>query len=74
MAQQTARKFGIYLNVKDGKVVRITSPYWWPEPPDWVLVTEEVNAPLTKIRELVKEKGLFPNPQGVTWGQIPLRE
>ncbi|MCS7206814.1 MAG: hypothetical protein NZ951_02630 [Dehalococcoidia bacterium] len=74
MTQPTVRKFGIYLNIKDGKVVRITSPYWWPEAPDWVLVTEEVNAPLTKIRQLVQEKGLYPHPEGVTWGQIPLRE
>ena len=26
-----ASKFGIYFNSNEGKVVRITSPYWFPE-------------------------------------------
>ena len=69
-----AARFGIYLNLKTGQVVRITSPYWFPEPPEWVYLTPEVNATLLRIRDLVKEKGLYPDPQAVTWGQIPLRE
>ena len=71
---QDVSKFGIYLNVKDGKVVRITSPYWFPELPDWVYLTAEVNTTLVKIRGLAKEKNLYSDPQAVTWGQIPLRE
>jgi hypothetical protein len=67
-------RFGIYLNVKEGKVVRITSPYWFPEAPDWVPVTPEVNATLVKIRELIREKRLHQEPQEVTWGQIPLHD
>ncbi|MFC1847742.1 hypothetical protein ACFLXV_00310 [Chloroflexota bacterium] len=61
-------KFGIYLNVKEGKVIRITSQYWIPSGDEWVLLTEEVNATLLKIRELVKEKGLVDDPQKVDWG------
>jgi len=74
MMVQDVSKFGIYLNVQDGKVVRITSPYWFPEPPDWVYVTAEVNATLLKIRELVQEQNIYSDAQGVTWGQIPLRD
>ena len=33
---QQASKFGIYLNGKEHQVVRINSPYWIPEEPDWV--------------------------------------
>ena len=69
-----ASKYGIYLNPKDHKVVRITSPYWFPEPPEWVYVTDEVNATLLKIRDIIKEKSLVDNPEAVTWGRIPLKE
>ncbi len=65
-------KFGIYLNPAEGKVVRITSPYWFPEEPDWVYVTSEVNATLLSIRETIQEKSLSPDPHAVTWGRIPL--
>ena len=44
-------KFGIYLNVETGKVVRITSPYWFPPDNEWVVVTKEVNATLTEISD-----------------------
>ena len=67
-----ASKFGIYLNPKELKVVRITSPYWFPEPPDWVYVTDEVNATLLKIRDIVRERSLAADPDAVTWGRIPV--
>ena len=67
-------KFGIYLNPKDHKVVRITSPYWFPEAPDWVYVTDEVNATLLKIRDIIKEKSLAKDPDSVMWGRIPLKD
>ena len=67
-------KFGIYLNPEDHKVVRITSPYWFPEAPDWVYVTDEVNATLLKIRDIITEKSLAKNPGSVTWGRIPLKD
>jgi hypothetical protein len=67
-------KFGIYLNAGERKVVRITSPYWFPEEPDWVYVTNEVNATLLKIRDLIGEKSLSENADSVTWGRIPLKD
>ena len=42
--QQQASKFGVYINDGEKKVVRINSPYWFPEEPDWVFLTPEVNA------------------------------
>jgi len=69
-----ASKFGIYLNPGDLKVVRITSPYWFPEPPDWVYVTDEVNATLLSIRETIRDKTLAEDADSVTWGRIPLRD
>ncbi len=69
--QQTT-KFGIYLNPVEGRVVRINSPYWIPEEPDWVFLTPEVNVTLLRIRELALEQGVSPNPESITWGVIPL--
>ncbi len=67
-------KFGIYLNDKERKVVRITSPYWFPEEPDWVYVTDEVNATILKIRDVVREKALSELPDDITWGRIPIKD
>ena len=67
-------KFGIYLNAAEGKVVRITSPYWFPEEPDWVYVTNEVNATLLQIRDLIGEKNLTQEADSVSWGRIPLKD
>ncbi len=71
---QQASKFGIYLNPKENQVVRINSPYWIPEEPNWVLLTNEVNATLLDIREMAKEKGLSDDSGSITWGIIPLKE
>ena len=67
-------KFGIYLNAAEGKVVRITSPYWFPEEPDWVYVTNEVNATLLQIRDLIGKKNLSQEADSVSWGRIPLKD
>lgn len=67
-------KFGIYLNPVERKVVRITSPYWFPEEPDWVYVTDEVNATLLSIRQTIRDKGFDTDPDAVTWGRIPLKD
>ena len=73
--QQTS-KFGIYLNPAEGRVVRINSPYWIPEEPEWVFLTPEVNATLLQIRELArelaKEPGGAADPDSIIWGVIPL--
>ena len=71
---QQASKFGIYLNSNDNQVVRINSPYWIPEEPDWVLLTNEVNATLLNIREMAQEKGLSKDSSSITWGTIPLKD
>jgi hypothetical protein len=71
---QQASKFGIYLNANDNQVVRINSPYWLPEEPDWVFLTNEVNATLLNIRSMVQEKGLSKDSGAITWGTIPLKD
>ena len=69
---QHISKFGIYLNSKESQVVRINSPYWIPEEPDWVMLTAEVNATLLEIRAMAQEQGLVADSSGITWGRIPL--
>ena len=71
---QQASKFGIYLNDQEKKVVRINSPYWFPQEPEWVFLTPEVNATLLSIRELAAQQGLTQDAAALTWGTIPLRE
>ncbi len=71
---QEQAKFGIYLNAIEGKVVRINSPYWIPEQPDWVLLTEEVNTTLLNIRSIAADKGLSTDAGNITWGRIPLKD
>ena len=67
-------KIGVYLNAAEGKVVRVTSPYWIPEEPDWVLITSDPNATLVAIRLIIKEKGLIEDSSEVTWTHLPLKE
>ena len=71
---QHASKFGIYLNLEENQVVRINSPYWFPEEPDWVLLTSEVNATLLSVRELAKERGISSDPDNIKWGTIQLKD
>ena len=71
---QQASKFGIYLNATDNQVVRINSPYWIPEEPDWVFLTPEVNATLLNIREMAQDQGLSNDSGSITWGTIPLKD
>jgi hypothetical protein len=65
-------KFGIYLNTDTLKVVRITSPYWFPPEPDWIKVTDETNETIINIREIIRNRDLVLNPDEVIWGRIPL--
>jgi len=65
-------KFGIYLNTKESKVVRINSPYWIPSGNEWVYLTPEVNMTLLKIREVAREGNLVKNPDEIVWGTIPV--
>ena len=71
---QYTSKFGIYVNSKGGEVVRINSPYWLPEEPDWVFLTPEVNSTLLQIRDLAREQGISDDPGNLVWGRIPLKK
>lgn len=71
---QQGSRFGIYLNATEKVVVRINSPYWIPEEPDWAYLTPEVNATLLSIRQLARERKLVPNPDELVWGSIPLKD
>ena len=71
---QHASKFGIYLNAKENQAVRINSPYWIPECPDWILLTPEVNATLLSIRKLAEEQGMSQDSSSITWGTIPVKD
>ena len=68
------KKIGIYFSSNESKVVRITSPYWLPEEPEWVMVTNEPNAPLLAVRDLSVEKSLASDASDVTWGSLPLKD
>ncbi|PKB66935.1 MAG: hypothetical protein BZY82_04305 [SAR202 cluster bacterium Io17-Chloro-G3] len=67
-------QMGIYLNVKEATVVRITSLYWIPEAPDWDFITNDPNASLVSIRESIVAKGLMADSSAVHWGAFPTRE
>ena len=66
-------KFGIYFSDKENQVVRINSPYWIPDAPDWIFLTDEVNCTLLQIRDLIKDKKLSSVSELVVWGSIPLQ-
>ena len=63
-------RFGIYLNVKQRKAVRINSHYWIPSGEEWVFITPEVNATLLSIRELARQRNLVDQPDKIVWGGI----
>ena len=71
---QQISKFGIYLNARDNLVVRINSPYWIPEEPDWVFLTPEVNSTLLQIREMARENGIPGSSDSIVWGTIPTKD
>lgn len=72
--QQQARKFGIYYNAAENQVVRINSPYWFPPEPDWQMVTNEVNATLLEIRQMIVDQGLSGDAGSAAWTTLPLLE
>ena len=67
-------KMGIYLNAEEGVVVRITSSYWIPEEPAWLLLTNDPNATLVTIRDITKKKGLMSDTSSIRWDTLPLRD
>ena len=64
-------KFGIYFNADTGEILRINSPYWIPEKPEWVCLTVEVNATLKEIRNIIDDQRLFPTSKVIFWGVLP---
>ncbi len=64
-------KFGIYFNADLGQIVRINSPYWIPEEPDWVFITDRVNATLIEVRTMIEDKKLFESIGSIHWGSLP---
>jgi len=71
---QSSSRFGIYFNQRENVVVRINSPYWIPEGPDWIHLTPEVNATLLQIRGITTERKLLADASGLNWGSIPLKD
>ena len=67
-------KIGIYLQAQEGRIVRVTSPYWIPEEPDWVMVTKDPNVTLVAAREIIKSKSLMNDPSQVVWTGLPSQE
>lgn len=59
--------FGIYVNIKALTVVRINSPYWVPQSPDWIFLTPEVNMPLIRIRDLARTKNVCSQADAIDW-------
>ncbi|MBE0480864.1 MAG: hypothetical protein IBX68_07785 [Dehalococcoidia bacterium] len=69
-------KYGIYLNTREKKVMRITSPYWIPSGNDWIMLTKEVNSTLLTIRDIAREKGIG-DADSIVWGdwsEVPRKE
>ncbi|MAR31195.1 MAG: hypothetical protein CL884_03080 [Dehalococcoidia bacterium] len=64
-------KFGIYFNTSTGEILRINSPYWIPQEPEWIYVTEEVNATLLEVKQAILDRKLMRIPQDITWGVLP---
>ena len=61
-------QFGIYLNKKNNRVMRISTPYWIPPSDEWVFLTPDVNTTILKIRELAQSKSITSEPDRICWG------
>mgnify|MGYP001163724119 CR=1 FL=1 len=64
-------KFGIYFNTSTGEILRINSPYWIPQEPEWIYITDEVNATLLEVKQAISDRKLMKIPQNITWGVLP---
>ena len=65
MVQQHAH--GIYLNTQSNKAKRIGIGVHPPEGGEWVKVTDDPNAGILAIREMVQEQKLSPKASEVVW-------
>ena len=64
-------KFGIYFITSTGEILRINSPYWIPQEPEWIYITDEVNATLLEVKQAISDRKLMKIPQNITWGVLP---
>ena len=64
-------QYGLYLNCENSEVVRITSPYWLPKGPEWIFLTNDVNATLSFLKEIIENGDLESHYDSVQWGRIP---
>ncbi len=67
-------KIGIYLEPREGKLVRITSPYWIPEAPEWVMISNDPNVTLLAARAIIGDRGLMTDPHQAIWSRIPTQD
>ena len=67
-------KIGVYLQPREGKLVRITSPYWIPESPEWVMIASDPNVTLLAARRIIGERGLMEDPQKASWARLPAQD
>ena len=65
-------KIGVYLQPENGELLRITSPYWIPESPEWVMIATDPNVTLMAAREIIGERGLMDDPTKAFWGKLPM--
>ena len=65
-------KFGIYFNTSTGEILRINSPYWIPEVPEWLCLSDEANITLTEARQILESKNLLEDVGSIHWGTLPL--
>ena len=65
---------GIYYSAKEKAVVRVTSPYWVPKGPEWLLVTRDASATLAKVREVLHKEHRVADPSLVHWGTLPAQK
>ena len=61
----------ILVPTKKNVVLRVTSPYWLPTSPDWVLISNDVNATLSCIKGMIKDDGSELDSESIQWGRIP---
>ena len=58
---------GIYLNTANSQVARVSAPPLVPQGSEWKKVTDETNASLLTIRNIIRRENLVADPDSVTW-------
>lgn len=58
---------GIYLNKKTAKARRVGATLNAPKDKDWVLLSDDTNLGILKIRELAAQKKVMSDASAITW-------